>query len=185
VRDSHELSLVVLVVAIISSPSSPLDPASFTFSLASLITMGQSRPYHSTFPLAPVPSCIRCLTLTITSPLTHAQHHNLWKTWSGGPTVCPCISHHLPRLSTTDRCLVRCVCLCGCLCVVYAVNAHELERLKKRFMKLDRCVSHTFLALHPTVPPPRILFPLPPTPNALCPNQTTFSLSLALSTRAR
>ena len=83
---------------------------------------------HSPYPPPPPPRA-SCTSADNTSPLpssTRFQHHSLWKTWRGGPTV---RSRHAPfPAQPTDRFLV---------CVL--VNASELERLKKRFMKLDRC----------------------------------------------
>ena len=71
-------------------------------------------------------------------PPARFQRHSLWRTWRSGPTVRRCISY-----SSSPFPHALCVC---------AVNASELERLKKRFMKLDRCGLHS-----------------PPRPAALCP----------------
>ena len=88
-------------------------------------------------------------------PPARFQHLSLWRTWKSGPTVRRCISHLVLSVSS---------------CFVCAVNANELERLKKRFMKLDRCGPH---------PSPR-----PPLPSALCPDHShaTITLSLAFQT---
>jgi hypothetical protein len=77
--------------------------------------------------------------------MPRVQHHNSWRTWRSGPTVrfnvsgCPRPSVNLP----SPRAL-------------RAVNATELERLKKRFMKLDRCAHRSLpsalLLTRPTCP---------------------------------
>src|SRR5258707_12926409 len=61
-------------------------------------------------------------------PIARFQHRSLWKTWRRGRIVRRCISHSFYCLSTNSV----------SSCPVRAVNASELDRLKKRFMKLDR-----------------------------------------------
>ena len=101
--------------------------------------MGQSRSYHSAlstlFPPyqdAPADSNV---------PIARFQHRSSWKTWRSGQTVRRW--HFTLLLSVVNK--HRLLMLC-------AVNAHELERLKKRFMKLDRCRSR---------PSPAALCPVP------------------------
>jgi hypothetical protein len=64
--------------------------------------------------------------------MPHLQHHNLWRTWRSGLTVRFNMSGCLR--SSVNLPLPR---------ALHTVNARELERLKKRFMKLDRCAHHS------------------------------------------
>jgi len=65
-------------------------------------------------------------------PITRFQRRSSWKTWRSGQTVRRC--HFTLFLSLLSKNTVS-------SCLMCAVNANELERLKKRFMKLDRCHS--------------------------------------------
>ena len=62
-------------------------------------------------------------------PTHGVQHLSLWRTCKRSPTVT------LALLYESSYSL-------KCRPFVHTVNADELERLKKRFMKLDRCGCH-------------------------------------------
>jgi hypothetical protein len=134
-------SLESISILIFPSLFHRLRPILFTSSSllasSSSLTMGQSRSYHSA--LSGCSKLTVMPALRVSSVAVYGGH---------GEAVKLCVdafSHSSSLLSTNTV----------SSCLMCAVNAHELERLKKRFMKLDRCHSS------PSPHPAALCCPLP------------------------
>jgi hypothetical protein len=100
-------------------------------SIIIIVTHHGSITFVSQHSLNPVSLRIRMLQLTVISPLRVSSVAVYGRHGEAVKLCVDAISHSSSLLSTNTV----------SSCLMCAVNANELERLKKRFMKLDRCHS--------------------------------------------